>query len=729
MTEQEYFNNNQLSLDIWNNKYRYNNESFDEWLDRVSNKDNHLRECIKNKKFLFGGRILANRGLNNGATMSNCYSRGFVEDSLKDILQVGNDIAMTFKAQGGQGLSLSKIRPKGTMIKDLYTSDGIVPWMHLYNTITDSISQGGSRKGGLIISLDITHKEAETFIIIKDDLNKINKANLSLEINDEFMNWVVNGETSVNIHRIYDSGEIDYTINPTALYNLLIYQAWKVAEPGVLFMNKFRNYNLMEFIDEYQIETCNLCGEQPLPKNLSCNLSSINLSEYVIYPFTDNAYFNEDSFIKDIYYYIEAMDDIIEENINNHALPEQREMTYKYRNIGLGVMGEADMLIKMKIKYGLEESSLIDKIHSILFKTAVKASVKLAQERGAFPGYKAELFNSTIIKNHFTQEEINEMKSIGMRNSSLISIAPTGSISTMLNISGGIEPIFAFSHKRRTENINGGEEYQVYSKIVQDYFKLFSDKTILPDYFVSAYDINWKNRIALQSTIQYHTDCGISSTINLSKDTKLEEIYELYIEAWKAGLKGCTIYVDGSRQGILTIDNDENKSIPLIHNRPKELPVDIHNVKIKGEDWTVLVGLLNDKPYELFTFKNKNVHLSEKIQNAKLIKDVTDKGNLYHLQSDEIIIQDLPSWYSTGEEEFTTRLISRMMRNNYDLNIIINDAEKTNKSIGTFVNVLKRVLSKYIKSKQIEDICPECGNKLIKTEGCMKCTCGYSKCG
>lgn len=244
----EWLNQNQLSYDIWNNKYRNENESFEEWLERVSGGNPRIKELIRAKKFLFGGRTLANRGTNKGS-YSNCYSHGYIEDSLSGIMDAAKNIAMTFKAQGGQGLSLSKIRPKGSLIGGKFKSDGIVPFMEIFNTVTESVSQGGSRKGALMMSLDINHPEIETFMTIKSDLKKINKANLSVEIDDTFMQKVEAGDTEAN-----------------RLFNILCEQACKYAEPGVIFTNRFRNYNLMEFVDDYQIETCNPCGRCCLPQ-------------------------------------------------------------------------------------------------------------------------------------------------------------------------------------------------------------------------------------------------------------------------------------------------------------------------------------------------------------------------------------------------------------------------------------------------------------------------------
>lgn len=262
----KWLNENTLSYDIWERKYRFNNESFDEWLDRVSGGYSDLRQLIKEKKFLFGGRTLANRGTGKKGSFSNCYSRGFVKDDLDDLMQASTDIAKTFKAQGGQGVSLSKLRPKGCGINGgQFESDGIIPFMEIYNRTTESISQGGSRKGALIMSLDIWHKEAENFIKIKSDEGKIEKANLSLEIDDEFMECVKayydSGRViTKHIKRDYEGNEVDYHVVPINLYKLMMEKAYDWAEPGCIYTDRFRNYNMMEFHTEYEIETCNPCG-------------------------------------------------------------------------------------------------------------------------------------------------------------------------------------------------------------------------------------------------------------------------------------------------------------------------------------------------------------------------------------------------------------------------------------------------------------------------------------
>lgn len=423
---------NKLGIDIWEKKYRYNNETFDEWLDRVSGGDKEVAQLIQNKKFLFGGRTLANRGIDNGANFFNCFSRGFIEDDYKDIMNACTDIGVTFKSQGGQGLSLSKLRPKGTPIGELYTSDGIVPFMKIYNEVTAGTSQGGSRKGALMMSIDARHKEAETFIKIKSEQGMIEQANLSLEVDDEFMQAVEKyyqtGEVVV-LHekRNYSGHIIEYDVTPINIFKMMVDNCYDWGDPALLYVNRFRNYNIMEFDNNYKIETCNPCGEQPLPKHGACCLASINLSEFVKNPYTDKAEFDFDDFIRAVHIGVRALDELIDENYYRQPLKEQQEMSFNYRNIGLGAFGYATMLMKLGLKYGGQQANYFtDGLFYCMFREAVKASNKNAKLLGAFPKYNDCVWNSAIIKQHFTQTEIEEMRPYGLRNCSLLSIAPNG---------------------------------------------------------------------------------------------------------------------------------------------------------------------------------------------------------------------------------------------------------------------------------------------------------------
>lgn len=732
MTELEYFKGDELALTIWNNKYRYNNESFEDWLSRVSAKNETIKQLIRDKKFIFGGRTLSNRGVKDGS-YSNCYSIGYVPDDLTSILDVNSKIALTYKAQGGQGLSLSMIRPKGTPIKGYYKSDGIVPFMKLFNQTTSCISQGGSRKGALLMSLDIWHKEAADFITIKSKDTEINKANLSLEIDDNFMTDALEGYRTGNsvirhIVREYNGHMIEYDVDTLGLYKLLCLNACKYAEPGIIFTNRFRNYNIMQHVSSYNIETCNPCGEQPLPKHGACNLCSINLSEYVINPYTSSAAIDYRSLEEDISYIVEAMDDVLEENLTRHALSEQRYMAENYRNIGIGIMGLADTFVKLGYTYGDDDSiGLAQTVIRFIFKCAVISSMELAKDRGNFPKYDERVWDSDIMKKAFTEEELNYLKQKNLlRNCSLLSIAPTGSIGTMFNVSTGVEPFFQLSYIRKTESLNNKDTYyNVDVKAVSDY-KEATGNTILPNYFISSSDINWKDRVRMQAVLQDYVDTAISSTINLPKKTTPEDIEQIYLESWKQGLKGVTVYVEDSRNPILSKEKPKTIEGRQAPKRPKVLEADAYLIKAKGEQFIILVGMLEGKPYEVFAFRPRNS------VNFKPHKGVITKVSKMHYSftSDVFHIDNLELANENVEENAATLYSSMLLRHGVDIKYIVKTAKKVNDNITSFSSAMCRVLSKYIPNGEVKgEVCPDCGSSLTRTGGCISCTiCGYSKC-
>lgn len=743
--EIEQWLNTELGIQIWKRKYCYNNESFEQWLDRVSGGNKDVRQLIKDKKFLFGGRTLTNRGVENGS-MSNCYSSGYVEDNLVDIMKVNTKLALTYKAQGGQGVSLSKIRPKGASIKGLYLSDGIVPIMEMYNKTTDCIMQGGSRKGALMISLDIKHKEAETFITIKSDPERINKANLSVEIDDEFMEAVnkfyTSGETvKLNITREYAGQTLCYDIIPIQLYKLLMERAWGSAEPGVIFTERFRNYNLMEFVDEYKIETCNPCGEQPLPKDGACNLGSINLSEYVVNPFKTNSGFDIAMFSNDVRIAIRALDDIIDENLDKHGLIEQSEVSKKYRNIGLGIMGLGDVFIKLGIRYGSKESiALTENIMRVMLVSSVEESHQLAIERGAFPGYNSKLFDSTILRDL----NFDRFKIEGLRNCSLLSIAPTGSLGTMFNVSTGIEPNFAFEFDRRTVSLNNEETtYKVFAGIAKDYMDNYFDATKeleLPDYFVASYNIDWKERIDVQSVAQQYVDTAISATINLPKETSVEEIEQLYLYAWESGLKGITIYRDSCRDAILSTGKKPTIIKDDFFIRPEILQAKVVHFINNGEKWVAFIGVKQEKPFEIFTGPAdmemfpipKSVNFGEIIK----VKILGQESRYDFRYTDSYGYQNTLGGLSRcfDKEVYNyARLVSGMLRQQIPIesvNEIVDGMHFDTESLNSWKNGVMRALKVFIPDgTKTNDVCPDCGSDILYTGGCKQCSnCGWSKC-
>lgn len=732
--------NNQLAQDIWQRKYRHNNESFEEWLDRVSAGDNELRKLIIEKKFLMGGRTLANRGLNNTGSLFNCYSRGYIEDDYYDIMDAAKDIGITFKAQGGQGISLTKLRPKGTPIKTEYYSDGIVPFMKIFNEVTAGTSQGGARKGALMLSIDARHKEAETFIKIKSKEGEIEKANLSLELDDEFMRAVEKyydtGEVVV-LHekRNYSGHEIEYDVTPIEIFKMLVDNCYDWADPACLFTNKFRNYNLMQFDEDYEIETCNPCGEQPLPKHGACCLSSLNLSEFIVNPYTPQAHLNTADLLSAIDVGIRTLDKLIDENYNRHPLQQQRDMSYNYRNIGLGIFGYATALMKLGFRYGSPEAiEFTDDVFSLIFRRAVLASNELAKEFGPYPKYKEEIFDSDIIKFHFSPDEITKLKEYGLRNCSLVSIAPTGSLATLLGESGGCEPEFALKYTRRTVGMTDGEDtyYDVYCKAAREYMEINNTKE-LPDYFVGSADISWQSRVLTQAVMQKHVDTAISSTVNMPNSATKDDIAHMYLLAWSSGCKGITMFRDGcKRLGILTTENKKEEEIShkeLKRGEIMKCADDLIGKKrkiINGCGSTHVLGFFEPvygDLVEVFFTKgslggcsNYMVGLSRMVSLAcragVSINDIQDQLNSTGA---------CPSYaIRTATKHDTSKGACCPMAIG---NALMDMWKEVQEELGYLEEPKKK------KSQKFGELCPECGAILEHSGGCDICKeCGYSHC-
>lgn len=748
MNIQEWLgNDNQLGIDIITKKYMHN-ETFDEFIERISNGNNELKRIILEKKYLHGGRTLSNYNTNNGASTSNCYSSGYCPDDTAGILELNKNIGLTYKSQGGQGLSLSKVRPKGCKINNGgYETDGIIPFMQMFDTTTASISQGGSRKGALMMSLDCWHKEVKEFITIKTDTNLINKANLSVEIDDDFMSavslyYAQGVEIDKDVTFIYDGGSTSYKVKPIEVYKLICATAHDYAEPGIIYTNRFRNYNLMEFDDEYEIVTGNPCGEQPLPKNGACNLGSINLAEFVQNPYTTNAQFNVDDFTNTVKIAIRALDDVLDYGADLHALPEQRYMAKNYRNIGLGIMGLGSMFFKMGIKYGSGESiELIECIGNRMFRTAVETSVELAKEKGTFPKYKESIFDSEIMRTHFNNFEIEDMKQYGMRNCSLLSIAPSGSIGTLLNITTGCEPAFRISYKRKTESLHKDKDvyYDVFINEAQEFKNLYPNEK-LPDYFVASDDIHWLDRVNVQGTLQKHIDTAISSTVNLPNDTTVEEVEQLYLEAWKHGLKGITIFRDGcKRVGILTTEDAKTEDVKPELQRGYVVPAS-DNVVGKKRKLTTGCGSLHATAFfDMDTGSLMETYLSKgstggcnnhMIGLSRMISLAARAGCDIHDIIDQL--------NSTGAcPSYAVRKATKHDTSKGSCcpmaigNALLDMWEEMQKELGnchTNLNKNDQVLSPE-KVTDNTNMCPECGEKLIFEGGCITCkVCGWSKC-
>lgn len=563
------WNMDELQKSIWKNKYQYKDESFNEWIERISGGNHKIAKLIRERKFLFAGRILANRGLyrdNIKVTYSNCYVLEPPEDNLESIFDTAKNLARTFSYGGGVGIDISKLRPNGAEVHNAAkTTSGAVSFMDLYSMTTGLIGQKG-RRGALMISMDISHPDIEEFIDVKTDLAKVTKANISVKISDEFMEAVKKKEKYICKFVMEPTKEeIIKEVDAYELFMKLVKNNWDYAEPGMLFWDNIRKYHLLSEDKEFKHDGVNPCAEEPLPAGGSCLLGSMNLSEFVVEPFTDNAIFDIEKFKACVEDCILGLNEVLEEGLSLHPLKQQQQSVSQYRQIGLGVMGIADMLIKLNIRYGSEESiNLCDKISKRMLNSAVKKSALLAKERGPYEKYNEEaIFKSPFFINNIDENVKELVKKYGLRNSQILTIPPTGSISTMLGISGGIEPMFNISYTRKTETLHSQDVYyKVYTPIVKEYMNLkdITDENELPNIFVTAMSLKPEERIAMQATWQKYIDASISSTINLPYEATIEDVYKIYMSAWENKLKGITIYRDGcERSGVLLNDKKSNK--------------------------------------------------------------------------------------------------------------------------------------------------------------------------
>lgn len=564
----------ELQSAILDNKYRYKNEDFNSFLNRISNNNEEFKKAILNKKFLPAGRILAGRGTNKDGhkvTLSNCFVLKQPEDNLESIFDTAKEMARTYSWGGGVGIDISKLRPANAKVNNsARETTGAISFMDLYSMTTGLIGQH-NRRGALMISMDCHHPDIIEFIKLKTDLDKVTKANISVKLTDAFFKAVLEDNNWKMEFLVKDTGEIiTKEVKANEILHLFAKCNWGYAEPGALFWDRISHWNLLSEDKEFSYEGVNPCAEEPLPAYGSCNLSSINLSEFVVNPFMDNSYFDFEKFNETVRLVVRYMNDILDEAVefNMYPLEKQKQMANDYRQIGIGAMGIADMLIKLKIRYGSKESlNICDKIGFEMINSALQESALLAKENGTYLKYNKEaILKSDFLKYNAYPKTIEMIEQYGLRNSQLLTLAPTGSISTMLGISGGIEPIYNYSYTRKTESIHDEDVYyKVYTPIVEEYMKKFNitDEKDLPDYFTNAMLLNPFERIDMQSVWQTHIDASISSTLNLPLTTSVSQVEALYIYGWEKGLKGMTIYRDGCKRGGI-LSNEGNKDLNII---------------------------------------------------------------------------------------------------------------------------------------------------------------------
>ncbi len=745
------------------------------------------------------------------ASLSNCFVIGVdgEADSYGAIFKVDEEQVQLMKRRGGVGHDLSHIRPKGSPVKNsALTSTGLVPFMERYSNSTREVAQDG-RRGALMLSVSIKHPDSESFIDAKMTEGKVTGANVSVKLDDEFMQAAVDGTPYVQQYPINSANPtFKKEIDASALWKKIVHNAWKSAEPGVLFWDTIIRESVPDCYADlgYRTVSTNPCGEIPLCPYDSCRLLAINLYSYVVNPFTPEAYFDFELFKKHVGLAQRIMDDIIDlelekierimEKIDSDPEDDNVKQTervlwdkiYKKsgqgRRTGVGITAEGDMLAALGLRYGTEEATdFSEKVHQTIALSAYRSSVNMAKERGSFEIYDTarEANNPFINRLREADPELyEEMKKYGRRNIACLTIAPTGTTSLMTQTTSGIEPVFLPVYKRRRkvnpndtnvhvdfidETGDAFEEYIVYhpkfvtwmetqgldpnKRYTQEEIDALVEKS--PYYKATSNDVDWMMKVKMQGRIQKWVDHSISVTINLPNNVEEELVNRLYVEAWKSGCKGCTVYRDGSRSGVLiSTKNDKKEELPpckpptVVEVRPRILNADVVRFQNNKEKWVAFVGILDGHPYEIFTGvldDEEGIVLPKSVNSGHIIKNVDEEGNKrYDFQFEnkrgyKVTIEGLSEKFNQEYWNYA-KLISGVLRYRMPIEQVmklISSLSLDSESINTWKNGVERALKKYVldgteaKGKK----CPNCGNEtLIYQEGCLICTsCGASRCG
>ena len=726
--------NSEVGQDIWTRKYQNGDETFEQWLDRVSNGDSEVKQLIRDKKFIFGGRILASRGITDRkVTYSNCYVLPPVGDSIEEIYDTAKYLARTFSYGGGCGIDISQLRPKGSPVNNAaMTTTGAVSFMDTFNNVSQTIGQKG-RRGALMISLDVNHPEVKDFINIKTQNKKLEECNISVRADELFMTRVIAGDS-----------------NATDLMYTLAENNWDWGEPGMLFWDNINTRTLLsEYIKhgEFEFAGVNPCAEEPLPAGGSCLLGSLNLSEFVKNPFGERPVFNIPEFKKAVRVAIRALNQVLDEGLPLHPLQIQRDSVAKWRQIGLGIMGFGDMLIKMRIPYGSSRcSNLIDTIGIALCNTGLQESAKLAKEQGAFEAYNEErILSSYYMQSKIKQgliydETIELIKAHGLRNSQLFTIAPTGSIGTMFGVSTGVEPIYDVNGFTRTTKSLKGEDavYVEYSAIVQqaieaDDIDMVHNK---PAYLIGAKDLDFMRRVKTQADWQQWIDASISSTLNLPQEAPVEDVFKAYVAAHEMGCKGLTVFRDGCKKagilkGITPTEEPQTISIPLT-----EYDTDINHCIALGSKLQTGCGSLWITVYfhketgqlcHIFLNKgSKGGCNSYMIGLSRLISLAGKKGATIEQIVDQLkSVVPCPSFVSRKTTE-TDISAGRSCPEAIGVELLKLYSQFKGTS-GKQEEVTQLKVDGEVKIEIAK--CPECGAELSHTGGCVNCfNCGWTKC-
>ena len=756
-------------------------------------------------------------------SLSNCFVVGLdgEPDSYGGILKIDEEQVQLMKRRGGVGHDLSHIRPKGSPVKNsALTSTGLVPFMVRYSNSTREVAQDG-RRGALMLTVSIKHPDAESFIDAKMEEGKVTGANVSVRIDDDFMKAAVEGRPYRQQYPVEGDHPL-YEKDPDAarLWAKIVHNAWRSAEPGILFWDTITRESVPDCYADLGFKTIstNPCGEIPLCPYDSCRLIAINLYSYVKNPFTPEAYFDYDLFAEHVACAQRMMDDIIDlemEKIEKilekiQSDPETSEVkttetnlwnkirtkTLKGRRTGVGTTGEGDMIAAMGLRYGTPEATEFSvSVHKALALAAYGSSVQMAKERGAFEIYDAKReFNNPYISRirEAAPELYEEMVKYGRRNIACLTIAPTGTTSLLTQTTSGIEPVFMPVYKRRRkvnpsdkdvhvdlvdENGDSFEEFIVYHhKLVtwmninnipvrrnytQEELNAIVERS--PYYKATANDVDWVNKVKMQGEVQKWVDHSISVTINLPNDISEEMVGKLYVEAWRSGCKGCTVYRDGSRTGVLVAlsDNDKKKEKEKenaatekqaeryiaeeehILKRPVELEADVVRFQNKKEKWIAFIGLIDGRPYEIFTGiadDDEGIFCPKSVTKGKIIKAVGEDGvkrydfQFINKRGFKTTIEGLSEKFNPEFWNYA-KLISGVLR--YGMPIpqvlkLVSSLELDSQSINTWKMGVERALKRYIHNGEAAaERCPNCGqDTLVYQECCLICTnCGTSRCG
>ena len=832
----QYFKGDELAARVWVNKYAVK-DSFGNIFEkspedmhwRIANEVARIEAKYKNglnaqqlyelldhfKYIVPQGSPMT--GIGNDfqvASLSNCFVIGIdgAADSYGAIIRIDEEQVQLMKRRGGVGHDLSHIRPKGSPVKNsALTSTGLVPFMERYSNSTREVAQDG-RRGALMLSVSIKHPDSEAFIDAKMTEGKVTGASVSVKLDDAFMQAAVNGTPYKQQYPV-DSDQPVFTkeIDASALWKKIVHNAWKSAEPGVLFWDTIIRESVPDCYADlgYRTVSTNPCGEIPLCPYDSCRLLAINLYSYVVNPYTRDAYFDFDLFKKHVALAQRIMDDIIDLELEKiekiiakiDSDPESEEVKeaekhlwekiYKKsgqgRRTGVGITAEGDMLAAMGLRYGTEDATeFSEQVHKTIALEAYRSSVNMAKERGAFAIYDSEREKNNPFINRLKEADPNlyeEMKKYGRRNIACLTIAPTGTTSLMTQTTSGIEPVFMPVYKRRRkvnpndpqthvdfvdETGDAFEEYIVFHhKFVEwmtvngyDPTKRYTQEEIdelvekSPYYKATSNDVDWLMKVKMQGRIQKWVDHSISVTINLPNDVDEALVNRLYVEAWRSGCKGCTVYRDGSRSGVLLSTKkdkkDKKEELPpckpptVVEVRPKVLEAEVVRFQNNKEKWVAFVGLLDGHPYEIFTGlqdDEEGISLPKSVTTGRIIKNIDEEGNKrYDFQFEnkrgyKTTIEGLSEKFNKEYWNYA-KLISGVLRWRMPIDRVIklvDSLQLDSENINTWKNGVERALKKYVTDGTSAEgqKCPNCGNEtLVYQEGCLICkTCGTSRCG